>query len=283
MNDVATQAYEAWESEDWLVAGRLLEQAVAQERDPQQIAILWFDAALAYKFARDWPKAYQLGKTAASLVTRGQQEPAFWNLGIAATVLRDWATARDAWTGYGLTLPDGEGEISGRFGMTCVRIQTAEGQEVVWAQRLCPTRARITNVPFHPSRRYGEIVLHDGAPNGERVFDGHAYPVFDEIMLFEPSPTPTLSVMITSADMADTVALADLFAEHDFGGEVMSSRVVMCKCCSEGSVTQERTFEAGRQQMLLGAPEDAARRLLDQWKGAEQGRAWSDLHVLEAA
>jgi len=281
--ETVRQAYAAWEAEDWPTAGRLLEQAAAVETRRRQEAVLWFDAALAFKFARDWPKAYELGKLAASQVPRGEQDPAFWNLGIAATVLRDWATARDAWAGYGVTLPPGDGEILANFGSTCVRIQTDEGQEVVWAQRLCPTRARVTSVPFHPSRRYGEIVLHDGAPNGERVVDGRRFPVFDEIMVFEPSAIPTLSVMITAPDVADTVALADLFAENDFGGEVMSSRVVMCKCCSEGSVTQERSFEGGRQQVLLGAPEEAARRLLDEWQGdGGGGRSWSSIHLLEA-
>lgn len=276
--------YAAWDAEDWPTAGRLLQQAAAGSKDGRNTAVLWFDAALAFKFARDWPRAYELGKRAAAMVPRGKQEPAFWNLGIAATVLKQWDDARDAWAGYGVALPPGEGEILEDLGPTCVRIETEGGQEVVWAQRVCPTRARVISMPFHPSRRFGEVVLHDGVPNGERLVGGARFPVFDEIMLFTLSDIPTLSVLITAGEVADTEALAELFSERDFGAEVMSSRVNLCKCCSEGTVTQERTVEAGSQQVLLGAPEDAARGLLDLWKaGQPDARSWSNLHLLEAA
>lgn len=273
--------YAAWEAEDWPTAGRLLAQA-AEEADQHRQAELWFDAALACKFARDWPKAHEFGRHAVALASRGEQDPAFWNLGIAATALRDWPTARDAWAGYGVELPPGEGEIVEDLGPTCVRIETGGGQEVVWARRLCPTRARVISVPFHASRRFGEIVLHDGVPNGERVVQGTRFPVFDEIMLFTVSDMPTLSARVTSGEVADTEALADLFADQEFGAEVMSSRSVLCKCCSEGTVTQEPTVEAGSQWVLLGAPEDAARGLLEAWRSAApHARSWSGLHVVE--
>src|SRR5688572_24601364 len=110
------------------------------------------------------------------------------------TVRRDWQVARDAWSGYGINLPPGEGEIDDDFGVACIRIRGQQETEVIWAQRICPTRARVYSVPFDPSRRFGEIVLHDGAPNGERFTDGHRTPVFDEIMLFTPSEIQTLSV-----------------------------------------------------------------------------------------
>src|SRR5688572_22354588 len=103
-NVLVREGYEAWEAERWKEAGSLLAQAAPVETDQRQAAILWFDAALAYKFARDWQKAYELGKEAASRAPREVQNPAFWNLGIAATVLKDWATARDAWDGYGVGL-----------------------------------------------------------------------------------------------------------------------------------------------------------------------------------
>jgi hypothetical protein len=280
--ELAQDGYAALEAKDWPEAGRLLAQA-APEAPQQAQAVLWFDAALAYKFARDWPRAYELGKRAAALSPRGEHDPAFWNLGIAATVLRDWATARDAWDGFGVGLPPGEGEIVEDLGPTCVRIQTAAGEEVVWANRLCPTRARVTNVPFHPSRRFGEVVLHDGVPNGERVFDGRTFPVFDEIMLYAPSDTPTLSVLISSGEPSDTQALAASFTDRDFGAEAASSRVNLCKCCSEGTVEQVRSFGAGSQRMLLAAPQDAAREVLDLWQAARpDARSWSNLHLLDA-
>ena len=39
----------------------------------------------------------------------------------------------------------------------------------MWVRRLCPTRARVVSVPFDPIRGYGEIVVHDGEPKGDRI------------------------------------------------------------------------------------------------------------------
>lgn len=194
--ELINQAYAAWEAEEWQRAADLYEQVLAHFPDEKPSAEWWYDAALGHKFLRNWDKAYELGVQAAARAPRGEGDPAYWNLGIAATIRRDWAVARDAWTGFGLELPAGEGEIDGRFGHACVRLDTHGQREVVWIERLCPTRGRVVNVPVTGGRRYGEIVLHDGQPNGERVVDGSTYPVFDELLLFEPSELPTLQVTV---------------------------------------------------------------------------------------
>jgi len=278
---IVKQAYQAFEAEQWDQAAELLEEAARADPDSPGGAALWFDAALAHKFRRDWPRAYALGKEAAARVAPGQEEPAFWNLGIAATILRDWATAREAWTGYGVTLHDGEGEIVEDFGMTAIRIGTPDGQEVVWAQRLCPARARVLSVPFDPARRYGEVVVHDGAPNGERIVDGRRYPVFDELVRFEESDLATLSVTVTAAEPDDVDALLSAFQDRDLGAEVLGSGVMLCKCCSEGSQAVQRSkADAGSQTVLLAAPADEASGLLDAWRAASaEARAWENLHT----
>jgi tetratricopeptide (TPR) repeat protein len=277
--DLEARGYRAWQDGDWQRAGELLEAAARQDPDAAGSATLWYDAALAYKFARDWQKAYELGREAAARAPRGEQDPAFWNLGIAATVLRDWSTARDCWSGYGISLPPGDGEILGDLGITCVRITTPTGQEVVWGRRLCPTRARVITVPFDPARRFGEVVLHDGAPNGERIVQGQRYPVFDEIMLFTPSELATLSVTITASTSDDVEALLDAFGADDLGAEVLSSGQLFCKCCSEDAQAVERTVEAGRQTVLIAAPEHRATELLDRWRSDRPGeRGWERLH-----
>jgi hypothetical protein len=198
---------------------------------------------------------------------RGEGDPAYWNLGIAATVQRDWATARDAWAGFGIELPAGDGPIDDGFGHACVRLDTGGEREVVWIERLCPTRGR-----------YGEIVVHDGEPKGERVVDGSTYAVFDELLLFEASELPTLEVTVAAGEKADLRALVELFADHGFGAEPASSVRMLCACCSEGSHEQERSVEAGAQQVSLAAPEEEARRLLERWAGEVAiGRSWSGL------
>lgn len=120
------QACEAWDAEEWQRAADLHEQVLAHFPDEKPSAGWWYDAALGHKFLRDWDKAYELGVQAAARAPRGESDPAFWNLGIAATIRRDWAVARDAWAGFGVRLPEGggEGEIHGRFGQACVRLDT---------------------------------------------------------------------------------------------------------------------------------------------------------------
>jgi tetratricopeptide (TPR) repeat protein len=279
--ELLRQARTAWDAEDWLRSAELYEQVLAHYPDEKPSAEWWYDAALAHKFLRNWAKAYDLGREAAARSPRGEGDPAYWNLGIAATIQRDWATARDAWAGFGIELPDGEGEIEARLGHACVRLDTGGELEVVWIERLCPTRGRVMNVPITGGRRYGETVVHDGAPNGERIFEGTTYPVFDELLLFESSDLPTLEVTVSAGEDADLRALLELFGEHGYGAEPASAVRMLCACCSEGTHEQERTVHAGARQVSLAAPEDEARRLLERWVAETAiGRSWSGLALV---
>ncbi len=281
LNDLVNQANEAWQRDDWAAAAAGFEQVLALAPDHPESHIWWYDAALAYKFLRNWPKAFELGKQAAARARGERDEPAFWNLGIAATILREWEVARYAWRGYGIPIESQEGPVMENFGSTCVRIKTESGEEVVWAQRLCPTRARVLNVPFDPSRRFGEVVVHDGAPNGERVSGGRAYPVFDELVLFEPSPIATLSVTINARTEEDSQTLVDAFQDRDFGADIVSSAVILCACCSEGTISQERRRHGdGELTAYVAAPEPAAVEILDGWRAASpDSRDWTDLQL----
>ncbi|MEU8469192.1 tetratricopeptide repeat protein [Streptomyces sp. NPDC029006] len=272
------RAYQAWDAEEWLTAAGLLERVLAHFPDEEPSGVWWYDAALGHKFLRNWAKAYELGREAAARAPRGEGDPAFWNLGIAATVQRDWVTARQAWEGFGISLPAGEGAIEARLGPACVRLDTGGEQEVVWIDRLCPTRGRVMNVPVTAGRRYGEVVVHDGEPTGRRVVDGREYPVFDELLLFEPSGLPTLTVTVHAAEAADVEALVELFGRQDYGAEPASSFDLLCSCCSAGTLERERNTHAGTQRVSLAAPPEEARRLLAEWAGRQApARSWKGL------
>ncbi|MET0418399.1 MAG: hypothetical protein ABW022_20500 [Actinoplanes sp.] len=271
-------AYEAWESEKWPLAGELLERLARRHPDHPRVGVWWYDAALAYKFLRNWAKAYELGREAAARAEPNAQDPAFWNLGIAATIMEDWETARYAWRGFGLTVPDGDGEIVADFGVTPIRLGPAGNNEVVWAQRLCPARARVLNVPTPESgRRFGEVVVHDGAPNGEREVDGRTYSVFDELLLFRASALPTATVHVTAETPEDVRALAVLFDEHGYAAEPASGVQFICSCCSEGNVSQDSDHQVGgAQQVNVAAPADEIPRLMDTWRAAAPSRrSWT--------
>ncbi|MFE4826257.1 tetratricopeptide repeat protein [Streptomyces sp. NPDC056672] len=274
------QAREAWATEQWQVAADRYEELLGHLPDAPPSAHWWYDAALAHKFLRNWDKAFTLGREAAARAPRGEGDPAFWNLGIAATVLREWAVARDAWTGFGITLPEGEGEISGSFGICCVRLDTDSAREVVWAVRLCPTRARVVSVPVTPGRRFGEVVLHDGEPKGERTVDGRGHSVFDEILRFETSDLPTHTVTVSAGAASDIDALETVFTQQGYGAEPASSFEFLCACCSEGSREQTRSVHAGSQQVSVAAPADEIPELLDTWAAAGPERSWADLAIV---
>src|SRR4051812_11306342 len=76
----------------------------------------WFDLGLICKWTRQWERAFEYNLRAAKLEGEKRGEPAWWNLGIAATALRRWDVARQAWTAYGIEIPDGVGPIEGNLG-----------------------------------------------------------------------------------------------------------------------------------------------------------------------
>lgn len=276
---IVKEAREAWEAQEWLRSAELYEQVLAHYPDEKPSAVWWYDAALAHKFLRNWAKAYELGREAAARSPRGEQDPAFWNLGIAATIQGDWATARDAWEGFGIPMPEGTGEINASFGPACVRLDTGGEREVVWIQRLCPTRGRVMNVPATEGRRFGEIVVHDGEPTGERTFNGQSVSVFDELLLLQASELPTLRVSVNAAAPSDVQALVDSFFARDYGAEPASSFHMLCACCSTGRVdwdTSSTPTHGGSQKVWLAAPEAEARHLLEEWAAAA-GRTWGGL------
>jgi tetratricopeptide (TPR) repeat protein len=60
----------------------------------------WFNLGLVFKRRHDWVECRRCNLRAAELDPRKGQ-PAWWNLGIAATALGHWDTARRAWRGSG--------------------------------------------------------------------------------------------------------------------------------------------------------------------------------------
>lgn len=272
------QARTAWDDKQWDEAAMRYEQLLALCPDAPESGGWWYDAALAYKFLRNWPKAFELGRHAAARAEPGTGDPAFWNLGIAATIQGEWAVARQAWAGYGITLPAGDGEIQGDFGTACVRLAIGGSPEVVWVRRICPTRASVTSIPFG-DRRFGEIVVHDGAPNGERIVDGRRYPVFDELLLWKASATPTFRANVSCRAAADLEELGDAVEAAGLAIEPVSGMVLHPRAESEGRVElNQRPAEAGDHDVLLAAPDRAAARaVLESWASAGADRGWSDI------
>lgn len=269
---------------------------------------LWYDRGMLAKWRRDWAASRDFNTAALDLVPphRRNGEPAAWNLGIAATALHDWPTARRAWAEFGITLPrhpgDGdEAPVEADFGPAPVRLNAEprfvgetplqiDGQEwqteVVWGRRLCPSRILVLNVPSPESgHRFGDIVLHDGDTVGSRRLGEHELGVFNEIALWRRSTFSTLTATVEAPDQASVDALVDLLAAAGGSAEDWTANLqVLCRACSEGSpgatghdhAPEEAGWVASRSLGIAAHPADAE-PMLRRWAAAGPGRAFVDL------
>jgi hypothetical protein len=289
-------------------AGALLTRAADLE---PWLSESWFNLALLHKFRHDWEQARSAGLRAVALLERDTGAPDWWDVGTAATALQDWPLARRAWQAYGLAVP-GAGTVADEplgmdLGGAAVRLSPEGEAEVVWGRRLDPARIEVQNIPLPSSgRRWGEVVLHDGVPNGERTTTaGPSFPVFDEIELWAPSPVPTWVVLLEAATESDRDALERLAADAGFAAEDWSSSVrLLCRACSEGSMPSAEGegehldphdhSEPGHPGPLghrtggdlwsperecgIAAPAGLVRGLLDGWVAdSPDSREWRDL------
>jgi tetratricopeptide (TPR) repeat protein len=246
-------------------------------------AVPWYNAGLIHKYRGEW--AASLQANARAVQCEPGYEGALWNLGIAATALGDWATARRAWRQYGIGIPDGEGPVDYFVGLTPIRVHGDEGTEVVWADRIDPARAILRNVPTPAcGHRYGDLVLHDGAPNGYRLRGEREVAVFDALELIAPSEHATYEVSVEGVSSEDIEALVQRFKTVDaFAENWTDSMEVLCRACSEGRPHGEGRHNHGEGEAagtlgpwrlgIASREEAGARRILDEWQAATAPKA----------
>lgn len=264
--DFIEQATELESKGDMDGAIQVYEQAI---REFTSEAALYFNLALIHKSKRNWQKCYDLNQKAAELDPADQ--PTWWNFATAATVLGDWRTAKKGWRIFGVNLPDNDDPIELNLGITPIRLST--NHEVVWSQRIDPARARIVNIPLPQSqRRYGDLVLNDGAPNGERVLEGLRYFVFDELQLLEKSTFRTFSFQTDEDEKWKMDVLESLCETYGYQTEDWrSSYRTLCKKCSEGVVHSDAEHDEDLQsvrdcRVALAAPDlKTAEQVLRDW------------------
>ena len=214
--------------------------------DPEY-STCYYNIGLIYKYNYDWTNSFDYNQKAYEL--NPDSEAARWNLGIAATALRDWSTARKVWHDAGIELDDNDGPINGDFGLNPVRLNPDEDAEVVWAQRIDPARAKIVSVPL-PESGYcaGDIVLNDGAPVGYRKYGDDERAVFNVLELFQASALSTFKADVKVSEQSDIDALEKLFEEQGIICEdwTMNYRI-LCKACSEGRPHDEHDHEGEKE------------------------------------
>jgi tetratricopeptide (TPR) repeat protein len=229
----------------------------------------WRNLGLLRKEQRNWRESLRCNQKAVALDP--SEQDAWWNLGIAATALEDWAEARRAWKGFGIEIPEGEGPIEMELGLTPIRINPYDEAEVVWCERIDPARAIIACVPLPQSdHRFGDLLLHDGAPNGFRKVEDKEVPVFDELQLITSSGFGTFEVIVSGVGPEDIESLSDLASERGLAAEDWSSNLrIICRACSEGSLAGKHTHDIEqtdyRRIGFAALSEIQAREILRKW------------------
>jgi hypothetical protein len=162
-----------------------------------------------------------------------------WNLGIAATMLKDWRLARQCWNSFGMNYEIIDEDTAGNIGETSIRISPNACAETVWAIRICPARALIKNIPLPDSEhRFKDVVLNDGAPNGYRMSEGKEYPVLDEIQHLSSSDYQTYSIkckLMTDASLK--------ICNRDAGKLTSLLKIgqQVCRCSANNAVKENHT------------------------------------------
>jgi hypothetical protein len=248
----------------------------------------WYEAGLYAKAVRDWELCAARNRRAVTLFTAevgadfGGTNPAAWNYGIAATALGDWTTARQAWTSYGVPGLDAEtGPIDTDYGRVPIRLNPDRPSlalqqvphfgvtEVVWCWRRSPAHAVIASVPLPESgHRFGDVVLHDGQPQGTRRLGDRPVSVFDELAKLEDSRTPTWRAVVTGASPKAVDALAALAGTRGLGVDTWSGIDMLCAECSYGmpGAGHHHEHPAGDEVLLgLAGNEATLRSCLAEW------------------
>lgn len=238
----------------------------AARSDPAN-AVPWYELGLLCKYQSRWPESLEFNSKAAYL--DASDEAAWWNMGIAATALSNWAAAREAWARCGISLPPGDGPPDTDFGLVPIRLDPGNAGEVVWARRIDPARAVIENVPLPGTIfRWRDVVLHDGAPEGYRFLDGREVPVFNALQRLQPSEYSTFIVELASSDEVSVdqlTCLADELGRHAENWGTTTN--ILCRECSLGRPHSHQTDKspANPHCGVAARDEDHAGRIIDAW------------------
>jgi len=140
------------------------------------------------------------------------------NMALAATVLENWRTARQAWNQLGFKFRDSEEEPRLDLGIVPVRINPLRQPEIVEASRIGPARAIIQSIPQPSSgRRYGDMVLLESNPGNKIVVQGKKHEVFNELDVLSTSTIHAYSAVLETDNKNEIGILAKLCKDAGIG------------------------------------------------------------------
>lgn len=201
-----------------------------------------YNLGLIYKYRLNWEDSFKHNLRAVELESSDASQ---WNLGIAATMLKEWRIARKCWNKFGMSYDDNDKDPVGNIGMCPIRLNPNDDGEVVWATRIDPARAIIRNIPFPESKhKYGDLILNDGAPMGTRINNGKEYSVLNELQIIENSNFQTYSMVCDFQTSHYYKKLESSCLEKKIEIENWTKDIhTLCKQCSEGTPHEKHEQE----------------------------------------
>jgi len=227
-----------------------------------------YNLGLLCKYAGRWEESFDFNRRATELAPDDQG--AWWNLGIAATALARWSEARRAWVECGVPDPGGSDPPNYGLRKTALRLDPDGAGEVVWGVRLDPARARLENIPLPTSAyRFDDIVLTDGAIQGERIVGERKYAVFNVLQRLVPSPMRTFVIELASVDDEAVGALETIARRMGGSAENWGATThILCRDCSYGVAHSHDDEDAAPAHPHCGLAlpdEGSARTAIDEW------------------
>ncbi len=172
--------------------------------------------SLFYRERNEWKPSLHYSQKA---VEYNPEDKTAWQiLATAATALRRWKIAREAWNELGFAFKKTEKALDLDLGLIPVCINVKTKPEIVWARQIDPARARIESIPQPASEhRYREEILIDRQPMAHRTLRGKRLPIYAELERVRLSPYQTYAVILETGSKKHVDILDGLCADADVG------------------------------------------------------------------
>lgn len=180
--------------------------------------------SIFYRERNEWKPSYHYSRKATE--NNPEDKTAWHILATAATALRRWQTARQAWNKLGFDFRKTDKALNLDLGLIPVCINPKIKPEIVWARQIDPARARIESIPQPASgRRYREEILIDNHSVAYRYVRGKRVPVYEELEKIHYSPYATYAVILETGDTRAADILDKLCADAEVGFDNWSNAV----------------------------------------------------------
>ena len=172
--------------------------------------------SIFYRGRNEWKPSFYYSQKAVEI--NPEDKTARHILATAATALRRWKIAREAWNELGFDFKKSEKALDLDLGLIPVCINVKTKPEIVWARQIDPARARIESIPQPSSdHRWREEILIDNQPMAHRTLRGKRLPIYAELERVRLSPFQTYAVILETGQQKDVDILDGLCIDADVG------------------------------------------------------------------